>query len=120
MHRRESGIVECQRLARRLSDEQWRKQATAGVEKLLGLAETRDGEALERLRALAAYLRAMLEFLQAAQQYHAAFQTAGLQIQDPRFKSREFEIGDLRSQKGATAGGEFEIGDLRFQTAGSA
>jgi hypothetical protein len=120
MQRRKSGIVECQRLARRLSDEQWRKQATAGLEKLLGLAETRDGEALERLRALAAYLRALLEFLQAAKRYHAAFQTAGFQIQDPIFKSREFEIGDLRSQKGAAPGGEFEIGHSRFQTAGSA
>ena len=120
MQRRESRIIECQRLARRLSDEQWRKQATAGVEKLLGLAETRDGEALERLRALAAYLQALLEFLQAAKQYHAAFQTAGFQIQNPRFKSREFEIGDSRSRKGAAPGAEFETGDLRFQTAGSA
>ena len=103
MQRRESGIVERQRLACRLGDEQWRKQATAGVEKLLGLGEAGDAEALERLRAFAAYLRALLEFLQAAKQYHPAFQTAGFQIQDSRSKSQEFEIGGLRFQKAGIA-----------------
>ena len=103
MQRRERGLVECRRLPRRPDDEQWRRQATAGVEKLLGLAETGDAEALERLRALAAYLRALLEFLQVANQYHAAFHTAGFQIQDSRSKSQEFEIGGLRFQKAGIA-----------------
>ena len=119
MSKPRGAISECQRVPRRRDDgtEAWREQAMAGCERLLKLAEAGDEEALERVQALGAFLRAMLEYLQAAEQLEAALGRAKFQIQDSRFQTGEFEIGDLRFQNRKSGNGEFGIGDLRFRKA---
>jgi hypothetical protein len=72
--------IECRRLRRSQSvREEWREQATRGIERLCRLAEADDQEALGRLRAVRQFLRAALEYLQAAERFNCAFGT-----DDPR------------------------------------
>jgi hypothetical protein len=69
-------VIECQRLRSSQSvREEWREQTTRGIERLCRLAEADDREALERLKAVEEFLRAALEYLQAAERFNGALGT---------------------------------------------
>ena len=55
--------------------EEWREQTTRGIERLCGLTGADDREALARLKAVEEFLRAALEYLQAAERFNSAFGT---------------------------------------------
>jgi len=79
--------IECRRLRRSQSvREEWREQATRGIERLCGLAEVDDQEALGRLKAVREFLRATLEYLQATERFNCASGTddSPLSIPNPR------------------------------------
>ena len=66
-------IIECKQLRRSQSvREEWREQTTRGIERLCRLAEADDQEALARLKAVEEFLRAALEYLQAAEQFNVS------------------------------------------------
>ena len=66
-------IIECRPLRRSQSvREEWRDQTTRGIERLCGLTEADDREALARLKAVEEFLRAALEYLQAAEQFNVS------------------------------------------------
>jgi len=69
-------IIECRRLRRSQSvREEWRQQTTRGIERLCGLTEADDREALARLKAVEEFLRAALEYLQATERFNCALGT---------------------------------------------
>jgi len=69
-------VIECQRLRPSQSvREEWREQTTRGIERLCRLAEADDREALARLKAFEEFLRAALEYLQAAERFNVALGT---------------------------------------------
>jgi hypothetical protein len=71
-----AAVIECQRLRRSQSvGEEWREQTTRGIERLCELAEADDREALARLKAVEEFLRAVLEYLQAAERFNGALGT---------------------------------------------
>ena len=94
MSKPRGAISEGQRVPRRRDDgtEAWREQAMAGCERLLKLAEAGDQEALERVQALGAFLRATLEYLQATERLEAALGRAKFQIPDSRGGNLKLEI----------------------------
>ena len=81
-------IIECQRLRRPQSaGEEWREQATRGIERLCGLAEASDQEALARLKAVEEFLCAVLEYLQATERFNFAFGTDDSQLDIPNSRA---------------------------------
>lgn len=81
-------IIECQRPRRPQSvREEWREQATRGIERLCGLAEAGDQEALGRLKAVGEFLHAALEYLQATERFNCAFGTDDSQLNIPNSRA---------------------------------
>ena len=77
-------VIECRRLRPSLSvGEEWREQTMCGIERLCGLKEADDREALARLKAVEEFLRAVLEYLQAAERFNCAFGTDDSQLNIP-------------------------------------
>jgi len=77
-------VIECQRVQRSQSvREEWREQTTRGIERLCGPAEADDQDALGRLKAVEDFLRAVLEYLQAAERFNCPFGTGDSQLNIP-------------------------------------
>ena len=72
--------IQCKQLRRSQAvREEWREQTMRGIERLCALTEVGDQEALGRLKAVEDFLRAVLEYLQAAERFDCASGT-----DDPR------------------------------------